>query len=197
LLTRSFFLLKAISRILWRSQAVVQRHFNDHSDCGKWCNFSTELEPERRKESTTEKTTTKFRNKIQQLGLCEVVERLTTHLLSPERLRESHHPCVSQKNEAMNQSVTKQASKGRVCSKSASLRSRVAVCAGINSVGKFQRVSRLFRSLGVVITAVTETQLKICDEKGPRKKAPKIAIDEKDADFDEKKEIGNPPQDRN
>jgi hypothetical protein len=155
---------------LRRSQAVIQHHFNDHSICGKWCNFSIELEPEKRMEITME-TATKFRDKMKQPGLYEVVERLTTHLLSPERPRESHHPCDSQKNEAMNQSATKHAPKGRVCSKSASLRSRVAVCAGINSVGKFECVSRLFQCLGVVVTKVTETQLKVCDERTKKKKA--------------------------
>jgi hypothetical protein len=81
---------------LRRSQAVIQHHFNDHSICGKWCNFSTELEPEKRMEITTE-TATKFRDKMKQPGLCKVVKRLTTHLLSPEMLRESHHPHDSQK----------------------------------------------------------------------------------------------------
>jgi 16S rRNA C1402 (ribose-2'-O) methylase RsmI len=71
----------------------------------------------------------------------------------------------------MNKLATKHATKGRACSKSASLRSQVAVCAGINSVGKFEHASRLFQCLGVVVTKVTETQLKVCDEMTKKKKA--------------------------
>ena len=71
----------------------------------------------------------------------------------------------------MNQSVTKYAPKGRTFSKSASLVSRVAVCAGINSVGNKEYVSRMYDDLGVLVTSVTLTHLSKFDNTKTRKQA--------------------------
>jgi hypothetical protein len=160
--------LEPFPMFLYRSGAVVDHHFDDHSLCRKWCTFSMELEPEERKEITTERSK-KFRDKVKQRALYELVQRLTMNLLSPKRLRESHHPCDSQKNEATNACVTKHAPKGRMFSKTASLRSRVAVCAGINSVGKHKHVSRVFHSLGVLVAARTIAHLVFCDKRTTKK----------------------------
>jgi hypothetical protein len=88
--------LEPFPEFVQRSQAVLEHHFNNHSLCGKWCAFSMDLEPEKRKEITTEMAK-KFRDKIKQKGLYELVQKLTMHLLSPERLQECHHSYDSQK----------------------------------------------------------------------------------------------------
>jgi hypothetical protein len=69
----------------------------------------------------------------------------------------------------MNQSVTKYAPKGRTFSKSASLRSRVALCAGIDSIGNARYVSRVFSALGIFMTTVTLQHLSTWDKRKIRK----------------------------
>ena len=131
-----------------RSLAVIEHHFNDHTYCGEWCCFSSDLPDDKRKEKSRENTS-KYKDKCNNKELYKLVWTLIGKYLTPERLKEIHHMFDSQKNEALNRSNNKFAPKHKTYSMTNSLRSRTAMAVGIDSVGPKDYFLRLFNVIGI------------------------------------------------
>ena len=102
------------------SASAYLHHFNDHSKCGRWCPYSL-LHPESERRVPTNEELKKYRCKLQNRDMCEIVKRLIIPFLTSEALLNVNHPFATQINEALDQMLTKFAPKNRVYSDISSL----------------------------------------------------------------------------
>jgi hypothetical protein len=92
--------------------------------------------------------------------MMEIHERFST----PTMLEMIHHPFNSQKNEALNKSVTKVAPKDKTFCGSMALQDRVAWVVLTDSVGKAKAYTMLLQELGLTSPSeVTSTYFTRCD----------------------------------
>jgi hypothetical protein len=145
-----------------KSKTVIEHHFNNHSYCdASWCPIA--------KAGKTKGDPIKYRDDVRdaelKAQLVEIIDVFTTE----EKLLKIHHQMDSQKNEALNKSVTKYAPKDREYSKSKSLESRILIAGCTNNVGISCFYKRLFHELGMSLGSITRVELKTRERNRLRK----------------------------
>jgi hypothetical protein len=136
-----------------QAKSPILHHFNDHSQCGTWCQHTKKSKDELRK---LKKYRCKERNAKLYLQCDEIMERFC----SEERLRECHHQMSSQKNEAMNRSIMRYAPKDKTYGRTMALTSRINIAIGIDCVGHPEYYERLFKAMHFGITELTYSGLR-------------------------------------
>jgi len=130
-------------------KAVLEHHFNNHTYCGDWCPHTAARASG---EEDPELIASKYRCKIKDAELWALMLAVHNKYTTIDMLRDIWHHYHSQKNEAMNKSITAYSPKDRVYSKSKSLRYRICVAIGVNSVGMEEYWSTVFGVVGVKVS---------------------------------------------
>ena len=126
-------------------KAVLEHHFDNHEFCGPWC---------RRKDQTMEEreaTKRYYRSKELDNKLYVKLEELVSRFITLERLLEVAHGMDTQVNESFNNTATWFAPKNRVYCGSHSLRNRLGMAVGINSIGFVKYFTRLYWKMGITM----------------------------------------------
>ena len=134
-----------------RGYAVVYHHFDDHRYCQDWC-------PHKRKGGNPSGDN-KYRCLEEDKELFGLIVDILERYITGEKLAESHHTYNTQKNKAINKSVTKYAPKDRCYAKTMSLTARTHVAAGIDAVGRLQFWMRVLERVDVNMTPTLRTAL--------------------------------------
>jgi hypothetical protein len=137
-----------------KSKAAVEHHFNNHAHCDEWCNM--------KKADATEasKGDLKCRCKKENKKTCEDVSQILCRFTETEKLKECHHGHGSQKNESMNQHVTRHVPKDRTCCQSTSQTGRICIAVGVDSVGHEEHCHRVFEKMKTPLPDSTRTMLR-------------------------------------
>jgi hypothetical protein len=83
--------------------------------------------------------------------LYDKVKKKVMYLLTEEKMREVHHPFNTQKNETLQRQATAVAPKDRFLGGKMQLYDRLRLVTILDSVGKYEGFSRLFRSMGLPV----------------------------------------------
>ena len=85
--------------MIWRSNAVVDHHFNIHINCGLWCKWS--LENDGCIPIQTEDTKKKCRCVIRHTTICKVLKDNFAPFFTSSKLLQCRHCYYTQKNESI------------------------------------------------------------------------------------------------
>ena len=134
---------KDFSTFQEKSSAVGEHHFDNHEFCDDWCAM--------KKADATQKAilNLKYRCKKTNPKMYDDVMTLLQRFTTPEKLKECHHGHSSQKNEAMNQSITRYNPKTNTFSLTMSLNARICLAVGVDSVGHEEYYERLFEKMKI------------------------------------------------
>jgi len=138
------------------SKAVLAHHFNEHENCDpSWCHHAM---PGNKEKTNSE---CKYRDSIEhaelKLQLKTIIDKFTTD----EKLHEIHHSKDSQKNEALNKSVTKYAPKDREYSGTMSLETRILTAAAVCNIGLDDFYQQVFKGLGIQCKDLTAIDIRV------------------------------------
>jgi hypothetical protein len=127
-------------------KAVVEHHYDNHEFCGQWCPRKRLTEHERNLSDRV------YRNKERDAKLYAVINQIAARFLSLPRLKELAHVMDTQVNESMNNTISWMAPKNKCFGGSQSLRNRISIAVGINTLGLHRYFKRLFHALGITMT---------------------------------------------
>jgi len=130
-----------------KGMAVLEHHFDNHQCCGTWCSRGRETEEQR---AATQKH---YRCKEKDAKLCCLLQGTLSNYVTFERLSDIAHGVDTNCCEAFNNFVTWFAPKNKVCCGSRSLWNRMCLCVGITSIGYLAYFRRLYKKLGIAMTA--------------------------------------------
>jgi hypothetical protein len=142
-----------------KSKAVVEHHFNNHAHCDDWCSM--------KKADATQtaignlKYRCKINDKKMYEDMCKVLHRFT----ESAKLKECHHGYSSQKNESMNQLISRYVPKDKTFCQSMSLNSRICLAVGVDSVGHEEYYERLFEKMKIPFPDNTRIMLRSMKKK--------------------------------
>jgi len=128
-------------------KAVLEHHFDNHEFCGDWCSRKG-LSNDQRSASTKH-----YRCKEKDEKLCHELKIRIDRFIAFEALLEVAHGMDTQCNESFNNVVAWIAPKNKVCSKSNSLKHRIAFALGVNGLGMLCHCQETFAALGVTMHA--------------------------------------------
>jgi len=128
-------------------KAVLDHHFDDHTHCGDWCSRKN-LSNEEKQQSTKH-----CRDKERDAKLYEELHDRIERFVTKEALLEVAHGMDTQCNESFNNVVAWIAPKNKACSKSNSLKHRIAFALGVNALGVLSFYQELFLLLGIAMTS--------------------------------------------
>jgi hypothetical protein len=142
-----------------KSKAVVEHHFNNHVHCDAWCAM--------KKADITQAATgnLKYRCKKENPKMYQDLSLILERFTETEKLKECHHGYSSQKNEAMNKSITRYVPKDSTFSESKSLASRIDLAIGVDSVGHPEYYQRLFDKMTIKLPGITKRVLEKMNNK--------------------------------
>ena len=135
-------------------KAVLDHHFDDHKNCGEYCQRKKDLEFH-----IPDDGTKVYRCKTKDKKLYDVLTALLANFITLERLREVGHGMDTNVNESLNNSIAWLAPKNKTYSGSDSLLNRVAMAIGINALGYERFYTAVFRELGIDVPAATTMYL--------------------------------------
>ena len=140
--------LPSMDRSTWKgaSNAVIEHHFDNHEHCGDWCR--------RKKQSDEEKAlkSKMYRCKTKDKKLYSMLLQKIERFITEDALDEVGHGMDTLVNESFNNTVAWVAPKNKVYSSSDSLKNRVAICLGINSLGTLDYYRQLFHRLDIAMS---------------------------------------------
>ncbi len=135
------------SEFIQAAQACLEHHFDCHTYCGDWCKRKDQSEAQ-------QKASIKYyRCKIKDAKLYALLADKMARFITQERLNEMAHTLDTNMNEAFNQICTWFAPKNKVFAGTGSLHNRIAFAVGVNSLGLEVFFKRLFKMMGVPLTA--------------------------------------------
>jgi len=137
------------------SRAVVEHHFDNHEYCGEWCRRQHQTAEERAKHY--------YRCKVKDVALYERLQQLIGRFITIEALKELAHSLDTNANEAFNQTISWMAPKNKVYSMSVSLKIRIGMAIGINTMGLVAYYRLLFDKLNMVMTSDVYHYLQVKD----------------------------------
>ena len=111
-----------------------------------------------------------YRFKVKDKVLYQQMKDAYQPFPNEERLHESLHSYYTQKNEAMNNSVAKCASKTRTYSTTMALTNRVMIAIGTSNLGYITFWERLFSDLALIMNTDTISFLIVKDQNHTYKK---------------------------
>ena len=111
-----------------------------------------------------------YRCKVKQGEMYHEILKRYSPYITREALQQLHHPWHTQRNEAMNQSVSAFAPKGKTYSLSTSLDSRVGIAAGVRNVGYKTLWSTLFSSFRLTFDSDLDSYLTDMDTSKSKKR---------------------------
>ena len=136
------------SQYVTTAKAVLEHHFDNHEFCNDtWCRRKKETPEERQKSKRY------YRDKKEDKALYDVIEAIMEKYITQERLADMAHGMDTNANESFNNTVSWFAPKNKVYCGSRSLWNRVAIAIGIQSLGYEEYYKRLFKKLGIQVTA--------------------------------------------
>jgi len=138
-----------------KGRAVIEHHFDSHEFCGDFCSRKNETGNEI--VSDIKKI---YRCKKRDKALYEELSILLAPFLTHEALVEVAHGWDTNANESMNNTISWLAPKNKTYAGTVSLRNRVNMALGIQTMGYDMYWNRLFRELGLEIDAATEHRFK-------------------------------------
>jgi hypothetical protein len=136
-----------------KAQAVLEHHFDCHDHCGTFCKRKSESEEERKKSGKV------YRCKTKDAKLYDALKIILAPFITKEALIEVAHGWDTNANESMNNTISWLAPKNKSYSGTVSLRNRVCMAIGIQSLGYDQYFARLFRELGLDLDDTTKHRL--------------------------------------
>ena len=137
------------------SKAVAEHHFDNHDCCGGWC---------RRKDQTAEERSKHFcRSKVKDIAMCEHPQQLIGRFIAIGALKELAHSLDTNANESFNQIISWMAPKNKVYSMSISLKIRIGMAIGINTMGLLGYYRFLFDKLNMMMTSDVYHYLQVKD----------------------------------
>jgi hypothetical protein len=131
-------------------KAVLEHHFDNHSYCGPWC-------PRKRNGNHQGF----YRSKSKDSALYEKLKDIVARFVTVDRLKEVAHGMDTQVNESFNNTFSWLAPKNKIYCGSQSLKNRLCIGIGINGLGMEEYFRRLFKKLGIVMTANVAHFLKV------------------------------------
>jgi hypothetical protein len=127
-------------------KAVVEHHYDNHEYCGQWC-------PRKRLTDHEKQLSEKYyRCKTKDAKLYIAINQIAARFLTLPKLKDVAHVMDMQVNESMNNTIAWLAPKNKCFGGSQSLRNRVSIAVGINSLGLLKYFTWLFHSLGITMT---------------------------------------------
>jgi hypothetical protein len=129
------------------ASACLEHHFDNHEYCGSWC--KRKLESDEMKQSKVKY----YRCKEKDAKLYSLLTEKMARFVTQERLNEMAHTLDTNMNEAFNNICTWFAPKNKVFSGTGSLHNRIGFAVCINSIGIELFFKRLFKKLGLPLTA--------------------------------------------
>ena len=141
--------------MLKSSKAVIEHHFDNHECCGEWCRRRSQTEDERKKHF--------YRCKEKDAALYEKLQQIIARFITIEALRELAHSLDTNANESFNQIISWMAPKNKVYSMSISLKIRVGMAIGINTLGLVGYYREVFDKLGMFMTSDVYHYLQVKD----------------------------------
>jgi hypothetical protein len=134
----------------WRSNAVVEHHFNDHRWCDPaWCAVLNQDLAEKKKKQC------KYRSKLEDMAFYVQAKKALSTYTTKEALRDLRHGFHSNKCESLNGFLTKALPKNKHTCLSNVNKARSNLIVGIDSLGYEGYFERLFNKTGVEYTQVT------------------------------------------
>jgi hypothetical protein len=124
------------------AKAVLDHHFGDHTLCGAWC-------PRKRDPTITGGY---YRCKVKDAKLYGKLQEILSRFITLDRLKEVAHGMDTQVNESFNNTFSWLAPKNKVYCGSQSLKNRLCIGVGINTLGTHGYFKRLYKKLGIVMT---------------------------------------------
>ena len=139
-------------------RAVLDHHFDIHTDCdASWCRRKNETADERLKSKRY------YRDRVKDKALYKKIEGIISKYITQERLLDIAHGMDTNANESFNNTVAWIAPKNKVYCGSRSLWNRVCIAIGMVSLGPEEFYKRLFKALGIQLTANVLHYLKTKD----------------------------------
>jgi len=145
-----------------RAQAVLEHHFHNHTFCDqRWCKYK-ECTPELYEEAKC-----RFRCKVKNSDMYEKLLEIQDKHTDPKMLAQINHQFDSQKNEAINSSISHVAPKNITFCGTCSLQYRIAWVVLCDSVGFEEATIQVFNKIqpNVNLPDAMKTYLKCRDEK--------------------------------
>jgi hypothetical protein len=129
----------------WTSagKAVLEHHFDVHTDCGDFCKRKKELA------EGIKKDTKVYRSKERDKDLYDLLVPILAEFITIERLEEIGHGWHTNVNESFNNSSSYIAPKNRVFAGSNLLRARLSIALGIKLDGFDKFFRKVFQALGI------------------------------------------------
>ena len=137
------------------SKAVIEHHFDNHEYCGEWCRRQSQTDEEKKKHY--------YRSKEKDAELYEKLQKLVARFITIEALKELAHSLDTNANEAFNQIISWMAPKNKVYSMSISLKIRIGMAIGINTLGLVGHYKETFDQLGMFMTSDVYHYLQVKD----------------------------------
>jgi hypothetical protein len=129
-------------------QAVLHHHFDVHDYCGMWCKRK-QLTEEQRNNPRNKRF---YRSMTKDAALFAALQPMVDRFITLDRLKEVAHGMDTQVNESFNNTFSWLAPKNKVYCGSQSLRNRLSIGIGINAHGNLGYYTRLYKSLGIIMT---------------------------------------------
>jgi hypothetical protein len=129
-------------------QAVLYHHFDCHDYCGLWCKRKGLSEEERKLPHNRRY----YRSLTKDAALFNILQPIVQRFITIERLKEVAHGMDTQCNESFNNTFSWLAPKNKVYCGSQSLRNRLSIGIGINTIGHLHYFTRLYEQLGIIMT---------------------------------------------
>ena len=139
---------------------MLEHFFDNHRLCDKkWCEYKTSTpESEAKKKG-------KFKSKVLDAVLYTKLAPIVAKHTHPNLLKQLQHPWNSQKNEALNYSISKVAPKDTNFGTSKNLQWRAALIVGVGTLGWAEYVDKCFGEMGVRMVDRTREMLVKKDKK--------------------------------
>ena len=156
---------KKISEIVFASKALVEHLFNYHDYCNSnWCRPKKQFEGTTDKEKGKELSTSFYRNKYNNAKLYNQIKKAYLPYTTEARLKESLHLYDTQKNEAMNNSIAKYATKTKTYGMTISLTNRVMIAIGVSNLGAEAYWKQVYSMLVIPMSPETSSFLQNQDK---------------------------------
>jgi hypothetical protein len=146
-------------QITTAGKAVLEHHFDNHEFCGRWCPRKRLTEAQRAAQDRYYRDKNRKEDGELYRILCDKIGRFITL----DRLKEVAHGMDTQCNESFNNTASWFAPKNKVYCGSKSLRNRLFMAVGINTLGLHEYFTRLFKTMGITMTTDVEFYLESKD----------------------------------
>jgi hypothetical protein len=127
------------------AKAVLENHFDNHQYCGNWCSRKRQTVQQRQQSARYYRSLTKDER------LYEELNKIYSRFMMMERLEEVGYGYDTQINKSFNNKASWFAPKNKVYCGSQSLKNRLSIAIGINSIGTEHYFKRLFHALGMAM----------------------------------------------